>query len=232
MMTRLGSGPAFDTGTADAARIYDYLLGGKDNFAADREAADKLVAALPGTEQACRDNRDLLQRVVRHLATAGFQQFPDIGTGLPTMGNVHEVAQPDARVAYVDYDPIVYCHAQALLAGTPSVIAVEGDLRDPDAIIANPAISQHLDFSEPVALLLIAVLLIAVLHFVDDAHDPRGIVKRLMDGTPAGSCVVLTHVTADHVVLEAAAAAQAIYNGASTAVIPARLRKSPGSSTA
>src|SRR5258708_5834159 len=145
--TRQGSGPAFDTGTANAARIYDYLLGGKDHFSADREAAARLVEALPGTVRACRDNRDFLRRVVRHLAKAGYRQFLDIGAGLPTMGNVHEVArqaEPDARVAYVDYDPVVLSHARALLAGTPSVIAVEGDLRDPGAVIASPDITGPL----------------------------------------------------------------------------------------
>jgi hypothetical protein len=157
MIAEQGSGPAFDVGTANAARIYDYLLGGKDNFLADREAADQLVAALPGTVRACRENRGFLRRVVRDLAKAGFRQFIDIGTGLPTMGNVHEVAQqaePGARVVYVDYDPVVLTHAKALLADTPSVIAVKGDLRDPGAIIADPGIARHLDFTEPVAVLL------------------------------------------------------------------------------
>src|SRR6185437_7478550 len=125
--TRQGTGPAFDTSTANAARIYDYLLGGKDNYAVDRDAARTLVAALPGTVRACRDNRDFLTRAVRYLSGAGVRQFLDIGTGLPTMGNVYEVAQetePGARVAYVDYDRTVVNHARALLATTPDVIAV------------------------------------------------------------------------------------------------------------
>ena len=221
MTARQGSGPAFDTGTANAARIYDCLLGGKDHFPADREAAARLVEALPGTVQACRDNREFLQRVVRHLAKAGFRQFLDIGTGLPTMGSVHEVAQqaePGARVAYVDYDPIVLAHAQALLAGTPSVIAVEGDLRDPGAIIASPDVQGHLDFTEPVA-----VLLVAVLHFVTDDEQPHAIVKALMGAMAPGSHLALTHVTADHVTPQAAATAQAVY-GTASAPVTARTR--------
>jgi O-methyltransferase involved in polyketide biosynthesis len=221
-MTRQGSGPAFDTATANAARIYDFLLGGKDHFAADREAARLLVAALPGTVRACQDNRAFLQRAVRHLAQAGIRQFLDIGAGLPAMGSVHESA-PGARVAYVDYDPVVIAHAKALLATTPDVIAAEGDLRRPQAITADPAIRAHLDFTRPVA-----VLLAAVLHFITDDDQPRAIVKSLMDALPVGSALVLSHVTADHVTPRAADAARAVYDSASAPVIPRTLAEVTG----
>jgi S-adenosyl methyltransferase len=172
--------------------------------------------------RACRDNRAFLQRAVRHLARAGIRQFLDIGTGLPTMGAVHETA-PGARVAYVDYDRTVVNHARALLATTPDVIAAEGDLRRPQAITADEAIRAHLNFSQPVA-----VLLVAVLHFITDAGQPHSIVRHLMDAVAPGSCLVVSHVTADHVSEQAAATGRGVYDGASAPVIPRTLAEVTG----
>ncbi|MBL7258647.1 SAM-dependent methyltransferase [Paractinoplanes lichenicola] len=190
---------AFDTGRPHPARVYDYLLGGKDNFAADRAAAQQGVAANPNAVTAPRQNRAFLQRTVRWLASRrDVKQFLDIGTGLPTRPNVHEVAQgidPAARVVYADNDPIVLAHARALLTGRAEgrTDYVEADLRDPKSILAAPELRATLDFDQPVGLLLYAVL-----HFIEDDQDPYGIVKELMDALPAGSYLVVSHITADH----------------------------------
>jgi SAM-dependent methyltransferase len=212
------TGPGFDSRTPNAARIYDYLLGGKDHFAADRQAAARLLEVLPHSAQACQDNRAFLERAVRFLAGAGIRQFLDIGTGLPTAGAVHEVAQETAsrcRVAYVDNDPVVLTHARALLATDPLVIVVDGDLTDPQAIVGCQAIRAHLDLTRPAA-----VLLVAVLHFVDDAHRPRKIIQTLADAVAPGSYLAVSHVTADHVSAQASAMAQEVYEDASAGVTP------------
>jgi len=210
---------AFDAPVPNAARIYNYFLGGKDNFAVDREAAQKMLAVLPGTVDACRDNRAFLQRAVRFLAgEAGIRQFLDIGAGLPTMGNVHEVAQevaPDARVAYVDYDPVVLSHARALLATNPNVIVVEGDLRQPEAILADASLRELIDFSQPVALLLVAVL-----HFVSDRERPHEVVRALVDALPPGSYLALAQSTPDDVPDEVTEAMKSAYTNASAQVTP------------
>jgi hypothetical protein len=188
--------PPFDTGVAHIARVYDYWLGGKDNFAADREAARQAVAANPGLLAGVRANRAFLARVVRTLAADyGVRQFLDIGTGIPTASNTHEVAQsiaPEARIVYVDNDPVVLSHARALLASGPEGNAdyIDADLRDTAAIIERAA--RTLDFSRPVA-----VLLLLVLHLIPDSDDPYGIVSALMDAVPSGSFLVLTHPAAD-----------------------------------
>jgi S-adenosyl methyltransferase len=185
-----------DTTVARQARIYDYLLGGKDNFAADREAADQAVAAFPGLLAWARNNRAFLARAVRYLVTeAGIRQFLDIGTGLPTADNTHEVAQrlaPQARVVYVDNDPVVLVHAKALLASAPEGATdyIHADLRDPDAIL--DAAAATLDFGRP-----IAVMLLAILHVVTDADDPWSIVSRIMAAVPAGSYLVISHPARD-----------------------------------
>jgi S-adenosyl methyltransferase len=185
----------FDASAPNPARIYDYFLGGKDNFPADREVAEQVLAIAPVTRAVLRDNRAFLRRAVRFLASeAGIRQFVDLGSGLPTQGNVHEVAQaiaPDARVAYVDNDPIVVTHSRALLAGD-STIAIHADLREPDAILGNPEVHDLIDFGRPVALLLVAIL-----HFVPDDQDPYGIVARFRDGLPAGSYLTVSHGTRD-----------------------------------
>ena len=188
--------PAFDTSKAHQARIYDYWLGGKDNFAADREAGDAVAAAYPGIVYNARANRAFLGRAVRYLAAeAGIRQFLDIGTGIPSSGNTHQVAQevaPDCRVAYVDYDPVVLAHARALLtSGSRGVTDyIDADLRDTGTILEKAA--RILDFSRPVA-----VMLLALLHAIGDEEDPWGIVAQVMGATPAGSYLALSHVAAD-----------------------------------
>jgi O-methyltransferase involved in polyketide biosynthesis len=185
-----------DTTVAHQARIYDYLLGGKDNFEVDREAADQAIEAFPGLVSLARNNRAFLGRVVRYLvAEAGVTQFLDIGTGLPTKENTHEVAQqiePTSRVCYVDNDPIVLTHARALLVGHQAGATnyVHADLRDPAHILG--AAAETLDFSRPVA-----VMLLAILHMLPDPENPYRVVSQLMDAVPPGSFLVITHPASD-----------------------------------
>jgi hypothetical protein len=188
--------PAFDTTVPHPSRMYDYLLGGKDNFAVDREAAEQLVAIEPDVRRAVRANRAFHGRAVRYLAgEAGVRQFLDIGTGIPAADNTHEVAQrvaADSRIVYVDNDPIVLAHARALLtsahAGTVSYL--DCDLRDPDTILE--AARQQLDFGAPVAIMLLLVL-----HLIPDSDDPWRIVRRLVDAVPPGSYLVVSHPAND-----------------------------------
>jgi trans-aconitate methyltransferase len=188
--------PDFDTSVPHIARIYDYWLGGKDNFAADREAAERAMAATPTIVPGVRANRRFLGRAVRYMAEAGIRQFLDIGTGIPTANNTHEVAQavaPDARVVYVDDDPIVLSHARALLTSTTAPTAyIDADARDTAKILAEAA--ELLDLSQPTA-----VMLIAVLHCVPDADDPYQLVADLMDTVPPGSFLAVTHPARDQV---------------------------------
>jgi hypothetical protein len=194
--SRRGKAAAFDTSVAHPARVYDYWLGGKDNFAADREAAEQVIAANPQVLPGVRANRKFLGRAVRYLVgEAGIRQFLDIGTGLPTADNTHEVAQqvaPQCRVVYVDNDPIVLAHARALLTSTPegATAYVDTDLRDTDAVLRGAA--QTLDLSQPVA-----VMLLMILQYIRDAEDPWGIVARLMDAVPPGSYLALSDTAAD-----------------------------------
>lgn len=180
----------------NGARIYDFMLGGKDNYAADRQAAEHMLQANPMAPRTAQANRAFLGRAVRYLAgEAGIDQFLDIGTGLPTQQNVHEVAQdaePGSRTVYVDYDPVVTVHARALLSRTNSVAVVEHDLRDPAAILADPITQEMLDFARPVA-----VLLVAVLHFVQPQEDPAGIVATLRDALAPGSHLVISHTASE-----------------------------------
>jgi len=151
----------FDSSRPNVARIYDYLLGGKDHFAADRQAAQRLIAALPNAAVVARANRTFLAAAVRHVAHQGIAQYLDIGAGLPTSPSVHDCARaiiPGARVAYVDNDPVAVTHAQALLATGDGVIAIEGDAREPEAVLANPALAAVIDLTEPVCLLLVSML--------------------------------------------------------------------------
>ena len=184
-----------NTGVPNPARIYDYFLGGKDNFPADREVADQVLAIAPVARDVVEDNRAFLRRVVRHLAgAAGVRQFIDLGSGLPTQGNVHEIAQaaaPEARVVYVDNDPMVVAHSRALLAGD-NTVAIEGDLRQPDKVLQHPDVRELIDFGRPVALLMLAIL-----HFLPDDEDPFGIVARYRDALPAGSHLAISHGTRD-----------------------------------
>jgi hypothetical protein len=185
-----------DTSVAHPARVYDYWLGGKDNFAADREAAERVLAVTPGLRQRVQANRAFLARAVRYLATeAGIRQFLDIGTGIPSANNTHEVAQsaaPDSRVVYVDNDPIVLVHARALLVSAPEGITqyVEGDLRQPGPVLE--AAARTIDFGQPVALLLIGVL-----HLIQDSEGPYEIVAGLMAALPAGSYLAISHPALD-----------------------------------
>jgi O-methyltransferase involved in polyketide biosynthesis len=178
--------------------MYDYFLGGKDNFAADREAAEKIIAITRAAggdlRLLAREHRAFLGRVVRTLAEAGVRQFLDIGTGLPTKENVHEAAQqitPDARVVYVDIDPVVLVHARALLRDDQHVRIVEGDLRDPAAIINHPQVRAFIDFGQPVALMLLAIL-----PFITDEEQPAQVVSELTKALPAGSYVAISHFCA------------------------------------
>src|ERR1700753_1177750 len=185
-----------DTSVAHIARVYDYWLGGKDNFSADREAGDEAVQAYPQLVSSVRANRAFLARTVRFLAgEVGIRQFLDVGTGIPSASNTHEVAQaiaPETRVVYADNDPLVLAHARALLRGTPEgrTAYLDADVRDPDAILA--AAADVLDFSQPVA-----VMLVAVLHFVSEEEDPAGIVNRLMAGLPPGSSLTISHAPSE-----------------------------------
>ena len=177
--------------------MYDYYLGGKDNFPADRQAAEQVIAMMPaGTiKTAAIQNRMFLGRAVRYLAELGIRQFLDIGTGLPTMGNVHEVAQavaPDCAVVYVDHDPVVLAHARDMLQGINRTAIIGHDLRNPEEILADKELLGLLDLSQPVALLLVAVL-----HFIKDSEDLHGILNRLMSALAPGSYLVIAHATAD-----------------------------------
>ena len=188
--------PAFDTSVANQARIYDYLLGGKDNYAADRQAVDAVLKIAPEMGFTARANRAFLGRAVRYLAAeAGIRQFLDIGTGIPTAGNTHHVAQaaaPESRVVYVDYDPIVLAHARALLtsgeAGATEYI--DADLRDTDTILSRAV--QLLDFTQPVA-----VTMLFILHAIPDSDDPHAIVATVLDALPPGSYLALSHLGSD-----------------------------------
>jgi O-methyltransferase involved in polyketide biosynthesis len=188
--------PDFDTSVPHIARVYDYWLGGKDNFAADRVMGERTLQAYPNLVYSVRANRAFLARTVRFLvADAGIRQFLDIGTGIPTANNTHEVAQriaPESRIVYVDNDPVVLSHAKALLKSTPegACAYIDADLRDPDAILA--AAADTLDFSAPVA-----VMLIAVMHFVGDDTQASAIMNRLMAACVPGSYVALSHAASD-----------------------------------
>ena len=201
-MTEQATGRArlgIDTTKPHPARMYDYFLGGKNNFAVDRETAEKALQSWGTVRTAARENRAFLGRAVRFLvAEAGVRQFLDIGTGLPSANNVHEVAQglvPSCRVVYVDNDPIVLAHARALLTSSPEgkTAYIHADLREPGKILADPVTAATLDFSQPIALMLVAVL-----HFVPDEAQPRQIVDTLLDALPPGSYLVASHVTPEH----------------------------------
>ncbi|MGW6461952.1 SAM-dependent methyltransferase [Streptomyces sp. NPDC055078] len=184
-----------DTSRPHPARMYDYYLQGKDHYPADAAAAEQVLALVPHGRAAALANRRFMHRAVRGLAQQGVRQFLDVGTGIPTEPNLHQVAQgvaPDTRVAYVDNDPIVLRHAEALLRGTPEgrTEYIQADVRDPDTILEGAR--SVLDFDQPIALSLVALL-----HFVPDEHDPRGILARLLEPLAPGSHLVLSHGTGD-----------------------------------
>jgi SAM-dependent methyltransferase len=190
--------PDFDTSVPHPARVYDFLLGGKDNFEADRVAARAFLAAVPNAGQVCQENRGFLRRAVRYLVgEAGIRQLLDIGTGIPTGGNTHEVAQaiaPDSRIVYADNDPIVLAHARALLTGDErgKTAYVDADLREPERILGDPVLAETFDLGRPIGLMLVAVP-----HLVPDAYDPYGIVRTLVDALAPGSHLVISHMTGD-----------------------------------
>ena len=187
--------PGFDPAVPSAARIYDYLLGGKDNYQVDRAAAEKVLAVAPDQRRLARANRAFAIRVVRAVAGAGVRQFIDLGTGIPTSPSVHEVAteaDPSARVVYVDHDPVVQVHNSALLGGDSRVATVRADIRQPDAVLGDPGLRRLIDFSEPVG-----VLCAAVLHLISDDEDPAGILARFADRMAPGSHLVVSQFAAD-----------------------------------
>jgi hypothetical protein len=190
--------PEINTTVPTSARVYDYLLGGKDNFVADRAVGDAIIAQLPALPVMVRAQRAFLARAVAFLVKEGnVRQFLDIGTGIPTANNVHEVAQtmaPETRVVYVDNDPIVLAHARALMTshGDGKTEFVQADLRDPQAILSHPSLAATLDFTQPVALMLVGILM-----HLHDEDDPYGIVATLMDALPSGSFLTIAHPTAD-----------------------------------
>jgi hypothetical protein len=192
-------GPGIDTSRPHPARMYDYYIGGKNHFAADRAVADRALASWPSGRIGLRENRRFLGRVVRYLAAeAGIRQFLDIGSGLPTTNNVHEVAQavdPASRVVYVDNDPMVLAHARALLASAPQgrTAYIQADLKSPLDILNAPATRSVLDFSKPVALMLVAVL-----HFLAEEDKPEAVLATLLDALPSGSYLAASHVTMEH----------------------------------
>jgi hypothetical protein len=188
-----------DTSRPHPARIYDYGLGGKNHFAADREMAEKAWVSMPSARISGRENRAFLGRAVRYLAgEEGIRQFLDIGTGLPTTGNVHEIAQqaaPESRIVYVDNDPLVLVHARALLTSSPEgrTAYIQADLRDPAGILADPATRDVIDFTQPVALMLVSVL-----PLIQDEDNPAEIVRTLVDALPPGSFLAASHLTGEH----------------------------------
>ena len=204
-----------------SARMYDYFLGGKDNFEVDRRAAEEVIRAFPAIQETTRANRAFLGRAVRFAADQGLRQFLDIGTGIPTQANTDQVAHevaPDARILYVDNDPIVLRHADALMAqadGRKRTRVMLGDLRRPEEILAEA--QKVLDFEQPVALMLVAVL-----HFIRDEERPREIVRALLDVLPPGSMLILSHATGDFMPDDSLAVHRAVYDRATSPFIDRR----------
>lgn len=187
----------FDPEVAHTARVYDWWLGGKDNYEADRIAGARSEEVFPTVRVTARQNRDFMLRAVRFLAAQGIRQYLDIGTGIPTVPNLHQAVQeimPSARVVYADNDPLVLTHAQALMTSTPEgrTTYIRADVRQPGSILSAPELTSTLELSQPVA-----VSLIAVMHFVEDRYDPYGVVEQLMAAVPRGSYLVMTHATPD-----------------------------------
>lgn len=208
-MSGPGSIPdGFDTSRPSVARMYDYYLNGKDNFQVDRDAVDRVAAAMPEIRQLAWENRAFLRRAVRYMARQGIDQFIDIGSGLPTVGNTHEIARqviPDARVVYVDIDPVVSAHGRVLLAADDTTTVVTGDMRRPDEVLRHPETTQLIDFTRPVG-----VLLIAMIHFIE-LEDRERIMSHLRGALPAGSHLTATHVTTDGHSADAVAKIEDVY---------------------
>ena len=214
------AGPgAIDLSTPNVARIYDYYLGGKDNYAADREVARLVLRAAPDVPLAALENREFLKRAIEFLVLqAGIDQFIDIGPGMPTQGNVHQLVQrhkPDAPVVYVDNDPVVLTHGRALLHGTGDVAIIDGDVRKPDAILSHRELQELIDLSRPVA-----VCMSLILHFITDEEDPWALVARLRDSIRPGSYLVLTHVTGDERTIDTMSEIRGLYDEATAPLTP------------
>lgn len=207
-----------DFGVPNPARMYDYYLGGKDNFPADREAAEKVIAAYPQTRALAVENRRFLARAVEFLASQGIRQFVDLGTGLPTSPNVHEVAQkirPDARVVYVDNDPVVTAHSRALCGGYAGVAVIDGDIRWPQEILTDWRLTDLIDLAEPVAFLCVAVL-----HFITEEDNPREIVAALRWRMAPGSYLILSHVALGGADKRVVSEVTDAYEGAAAPAVP------------
>ncbi|QWF81848.1 hypothetical protein HUW46_05281 [Amycolatopsis sp. CA-230715] len=188
--------PSVDTSVPSMARTYDFMLGGGHNFAVDRAVGEQIGRAMPGLRQAARVNRTFLGRVVRFLTDQGIRQFLDVGSGIPTVSNVHEVAQqadPACRVVYVDRDPVAVAHSELMLSGNDRAAIVQADMRDPEGILAHPDTRRLLDFDQPVGLLMLLML-----HWIPDDSDPLALLARYRDALPGGSYLAITHVTGDH----------------------------------
>jgi S-adenosyl methyltransferase len=210
-----------DIEAPSSARMYDYYLGGSHNFTADREAAAKVIAAMPSAPRIARANRAFLHRSVRYMLAHGIRQFLDLGSGIPTVGNVHEVAHrvaPESRVVYVDIDPVAITLAGRLLDGDERAVAIRADLRRPQEVLQRPELLGVLDLTRPVG-----VLLVSVLHFVSDADDPHGVVASLRDSVVPGSYLALSHGLDTGFASEQAAAVQGVYRSTPT---PGGLRTS------
>ena len=209
--------PGFDPSVPSPARMYDYYLGGKDNFPADREAAEQALSVVPFGRQVARANRQFLVNVVTFMARGGISQFIDLGTGLPTSPNVHEVARsihPHARVLYVDNDPMVCSHARALLATNDGVAAIQGDIRTPQSILNDPLTRTTIDFTRPVG-----VLFVAVLHFLNDDDQPWEQVATFRRRMAIGSMLAVSHITSEGTLPDVQAAIQDVYDAASAPAV-------------
>lgn len=192
-----------DVSVPSAARVYDYLLGGAHNFAVDRLMGDKAEEMMPNSRSAARLNRAFLRRAVRYMTDQGVRQFLDIGSGIPTVANVHEVAQdeaPSSRVVYVDRDPVAVAHGELIVAGNDRVGVLQADMRDPESILGSAEVKRLLDFDEPIGLLMLFMV-----HWVPDDADPQGLLKRYREALPSGSFLAISHMAGDHVNEEARA---------------------------
>jgi hypothetical protein len=212
-MTQPSPVPAgVNTDIPTPARIYDYMLRGHNYFDRDAQAAEQILAAVPEVRDAAWSNRGFHQRAAKYIADHGVRQFIDVGSGLPTVGNTHEVVQkivPDVTVIYVDNDPMVELHSQDILVGEESIAAIAGDLRDPDSILSHPTTRDLIDFSQPVGLLLTGVMM-----FVSDESRPHDLVRQYLDAIPAGSYLSLSHLTDDQKPPARAAAFRAAFDTA------------------
>jgi O-methyltransferase involved in polyketide biosynthesis len=201
----------FDPGKPNVARMYDYFLGGKDNFAADRESGARILGLSPGARSAAQDNRRFLERAVRCISDCGIRQFVDIGAGIPTMENTHDIAARAnwlSRVVYVDNDPVAVTHGRALLGGGPHAMVIPGDLREPKEILENSMLGSFIDMTRPVAIVLAAIL-----HFLDDSQAYAA-VDYLKGAVPPGSALVISHATADDAAPGQAETVRSVYEQA------------------